>query len=531
MTDDTNSGVVTKDDSVAPDGPSRNDWISKLLHKEASTDQLPDRNVGITIGGGLKPPYDPYLLAGLTETNGTHATCVTKKARRACGFGIELEPYGDLSEEDASDEEYERAHEFWFGSGTKWKLGPTGSTHATPAEIFEKADQDHHAIGWDAIEIIYSGADTEPQGLSYVPAKSVRIREADDGGGPGHGFVQKRDGRTVFFGEAGDRHTAGDGANDEEVYVDKHTGDVFRGDGTNLPEDFTPANELLFYPSWHPNATNGYGIPNWIAETQTIINDNHARRVNGNRLKNGLQIDYVVVVEGGQLTETTRSNMGEWFEEMRESDKPELLYLEAEELSETGNLNGAGGGDISIRLEPAQHFNEEDETFSELRDRNMRDIARAHEVPIPALGEHDATNTNTREALRELDEEVIGPNQARREERIYRAIHQQALDVHDWKLSFKKGEIRDEQAETEMAAVVIDSVGEGLTVSQALELFPVDVEPDDSIGDMLLSEATAEPALMQALEDEVGGIATDAVNGELSAHRITVGGDAAEVDD
>ena len=530
MSDDTNSGVVSGG-STAPDS-SKSGYISKMLEKAVESGQLPDRNVGTTVGGGLSPPYDPYHLAGLMESSGTHAACITKKARRESGFGFELVPYGDITEEEASDEEYERAYEFWFGSDTKWKLGPTatGTAHATPDEVFEKAAQDHHAIGWDAVEILYSGADLEPQGLAYIPAKSIRQRKGEDGG-VGHGYVQERDGRTVYLAEAGDRHVDEDDPNGEEVYVDKYSGDIYRGSGADLPADFEPANEILFYPNWHPNATNGYGIPTWISEVQTILNDNEARRFNGQRLKNDLMMDYVVIVEGGQLTEWARDNLEGWFDEMRESDEPELLYLEAEELAEKVNLNGDGdGNDVSIRIEPAQHFNDEDESFGAYRERNMRDIARAHEVPLAALGEHDATNTNTREALRELDEEVIGPNQSRREERIYRTIHQQILDVHDWKLSFKKGEIRDEVKEAEIAATIVDAVGDALTAGQAIELFPVELEADETVDEMLLSEIGGDDGLAMALQDEISDQVDDGVNRVMVARRIDAGAQA-EADD
>ena len=496
---DSNSGVITATKSHADaDDAGRDDWISRKLGKAAETDQLPDRNVGTSIGGGLQPPYDPYLLAGLMEANGTHAACVVKKARREAGFGFKLEPYGDLSEEEASDEERERAESFWFGRDTKWQLGPTGTSRSTPDEIFEKAAQDHYSIGWDAVEVMYRGADLDAVGLAYLPAKSVRKRknpeDADDL--LGHGYVQKRDGKVRYFAEAGARQTSDDDPTDSEIYVDKKTGDVFEGSGTDLPDGFEPANEILYYPNWHPNAINGYGVPNYIAEVQAILNDVEARRFNGQRLRNDLQIDYIVKVEGGQLTSETRQNMREWFQEMRESDEPELLYLEAEELAEKADFNGTGDGDISIDLVPAQHFNDEDESFSEYRDRNRRDIAQAHEVPLPALAEHDSTNANTRDALRQLDENVIGPQQSRREERIYRVIHQQILGVDDWKLSFKRGDIRDPEMEADILATKLRAAGNAYTVNEVREA--VDLEPLDEQGDELFA-VTSDPILAEEL--------------------------------
>jgi hypothetical protein len=135
-----NSGVVSGDAKV-----------KSLLKQAAETDQLTDRTTGVGPGRGITPPYNPSSLASLLELNGVHAAAVAKKARREVGFGFEIENIETVDEEDASEEERQRAEEFWLGPTTKWKLGPTGTPFATPEEVVEKARQDWHAVGWGAL--------------------------------------------------------------------------------------------------------------------------------------------------------------------------------------------------------------------------------------------------------------------------------------------------------------------------------------------------------------------------------------------
>ena len=429
------------------------------------SDQLNERNIGITVGSGLSPPYPPGRLAALQELNGTHAVCVAKKAKRKVGYGFEIVPHPEA--DDPSEEERERAEEFWFGRGTNWKLGPKGTPAATPTEVLEKADQDYEGIGWHAVEIMYAGYDDEPQGMAYLPAKTVRVKKKHGAGAneqvAGHGYVQKRDGRTTFFGEAGDRHAEDIDGNADPTYVDKHTGEVFDSrEAMEADPDAEPANELLFIPQPHPN-TLYYGLPTWISEIQTMVADQEARRFNRERLSNDMILDYVIVVEGGQLSEDSREEIREHIDGLRRSDGPGALILEAEDLADSGFDVDS---DVTIRIEPMANFSEEDMSWTEFRTMNERDIAKVHEVPRQLLGHQDATNSNTEEAVREFIEDVIKPAQDRRAERLYRIIHQQILDVQDWTLSFVTKGGQNERREAEILATELGAGGQSLTVNE-----------------------------------------------------------------
>ena len=493
----------------------------------ASSDQLDERSIGITVGQGIATPYPTHQLAGLQELNGTHAVCVEKKSKREVGYGFEIVPHENVDPEDASEDERDRAENFWRSRETLWKLGPKGTARGTPTEMHEKARQDYHGIGWAALEIIYAEFDDEPAGMSYLPAKTVRVKKQRDGDGfideqiAGHGYVQKRNGQTRYFAEAGDRQNTDLNDNPDPRYVDRETGEVYNDIETMRNEGAKPANELLFIPNPHPN-TLYYGLPTWISEIQTMVADQEARRFNRERLENDLVMDYLIIVEGGELSEESRKEVREHIEGLRDGDGPGALILEADDLVDKGI--GVEDQNVKIRVEPAAHYGDEDMSFANYRDRNEKDIAKVHSVPLQLLGNHDATNANSEEAIREFTEDEIKPEQERYAERIYRVIHQQILDVNDWTINFVTKGARNQLEEAEIAKKTVDSVGQALTVNQALDLFSLDAR-DDAIGEMLMSEIGMSQSPGEVLDQRLTDVEETAA-ADKAADRIALGAEA-----
>lgn len=504
--------------------------MQKAADSADSTDQLDHRTAGVTVGNGIQPPYDPSVLAGFQELNGTHAIAIEKKAQREVSFGFNIVPHPRA--DDPSEEEREIIEEFWHGRSTKWKTGPKGTPAATPTEVLEKGRKDYHGIGWKALEIMYAGYDDDPVGMAYLPAKTVRVKEATDIGEDervaGHGYAQKLDGQTVYYAEAGDRHHEDINGNPDPTFVDKEAGDVYDSREALESAGGTPANELLFVPNLHAQ-TLYYGMPAWISEVQTMIADQEARRFNRKRVENDLMLDYVVIVEGGTLTEDARGEVREHIDGLRKGDDPGAWILDAEELTESPNemLSEGDASGTTIRVEPMAQFGNEDMSFERFREMNEKDIAKVHEVPLQLLGRHNATNSNSEEAIREFTQEVIKPAQDRFAERLYRVIHQQILGVSDWTIEFVTKGGTDEQRQTEIAAQTVKAVGSAMTVNQALGLFGMEPR-DDTIGEMLLSEIGGRggmgQAIQQEIDDRVNDAVDDAVTDAEAATRIQAGG-------
>jgi capsid portal protein len=448
------------------------------MQKAAETTQLADRHAGTTIGDGIEPPYPPHRLAALQELNGTHQVAVGKKAKREVGFGFEIVPHERA--DDPADAERDEAEAFWFGRESVWKIGPRGTMAASPTEVFELARQDWHGIGWLCIECIY-GADDSLQGLAHVPADEVRVRKADTAGGQvraGHGYVQKNDGETVYYGEAGDRSS---GENESATYVDQQNGTTH----DSLDDVADPANELIFIPNPSP-LSKYYGIPDWVAAIQTMVADQEAKRFNREFFEWDAMGQYFVIVENGKLDDDSREVVTEMIQGMREREGRRVATLESEELVE--DKMGDAAPNVNIRVEQIQQHSDEDMAFSEFRMLNEKEVAKVHELPPQLIGRLESSNRgNAKEMVRDFVESYIKPNQQTFAGRLYRIIHQQLLGIDDWTLSFHTHGAEDEKRQAEIAATKIKQAGSALAVNEVREM--VGEEPlEGPVGEMLLSE-------------------------------------------
>lgn len=493
--------------------------VDKALDRVAETTQLDERNAGITIGRGIEPPYPPSRLAALQEMNGTHAVAVAKKASREVGFGFDVVAHerADSPERD-EDAEWGDIDSFWNGRESIWKVGPKGTPVATPDEVFEQARQDFHGIGWLAIELIYT-ADDRLAGLAHLPAKTVRVRSDGDGSRTaGHGYVQKRDGDTVYFAEAGDRHREDVNGNDDSLYVNRENGEVTDDRPSN------PSNEILFIPNPHPNALY-YGIPTWVSEIQTMVGDHEARRFNREFFEWDAMGQYFVVVEGGTLTESSRDDVRNLVKSLREEEGRRVAVLEADELESNDiTLDGDDGGNARIRIEQLQNHGDEDMAFISYRERNEHDIAKVHEVPPQLVNNMgDSNRSNIKESIRDFTKEVIEPAQERFAGRLYSIIHQMIFDVDDWTLEFRTKGAENEREKAEVAATVIESIGRAMTVREARLEHGLKGKPEwmsDEFANTYLHELGGNESPGESLERALADVEESAVSKSRTQERI-----------
>lgn len=447
------------------------------LDKAAETTQLGDRYGGDTIGGGIKPPYNPGKLAALQEINGTHAIAIGKKAQREVGFGFDIVPHPRADNPERGGEGFDTVDSFWNGRDSVWRIGPEGTSTATPTEVFELSRRDYYGIGWLALELLY-GDDGVPQGLAHLPAKTVRKRK--DGSGAGYGYVQERKGETRYFGEAPDRATG-------DQYVDAESGDT----ADSVGNVSTPANDLIFVPNPSPISL-WYGVPDWVAEIPTMMADKAAKEFNGDFFEYDAIPQFLVIVEGGTLSEDAREDVRNMITKMREKEGRRVPVLDAEELADHGvDIDK----DVEIRIETITRQGDEDMAFSEFRKLNEHDVAKVHEVPPQLVGVMaDSNRSNIKEAIRDFTKEVIEPAQERFSNRLYRVIHQQALQVDDWTLEFETRGAENKRENAEVAATVVDSVGQAMTVREVRSEHGLTPQPEwmsDDLANTLLSELSA----------------------------------------
>lgn len=493
MSSDPDTPSTDKRDAYTEDGDAKVNvsTVTSDLVKDQSSTQLPERRVQ-THSYGIRPPYNPDRLAAFLERNETHAVSVRKKARYEVGFGFDIVPAADVDVDEADDLERAVVENFWRGSDSRWLTGPRETREpTTPSEVKELARQDHHAIGWEALEILVN-AEGVPVGLAHVPANTVRVRKpsGDETVDDVRGYIQKRNGKTRYFGVAGDRYRGldaeisgteddpevrytPDDTDEEPKFVDKETGDVVQGDASELPNG--PANELIFIRNPSP-IEQDYGIPDWVSSIRTIAADEAAKDYNREFFDNDTIPRFVIKVTGGELTEESKQDLKQMLHGLRE-ESHRAVILEVEKFE--AQLDE----EVEIELEPLGQGISEEMDFRLFRERNEHEIAKVHEVPPILIG---LTNSNYSDALvqkAEFATEVIGPEQHKFATRLYKTIHQTALGVDDWTVEYTLKGADQPKEDAEVARRKIQAVNGAIPVNRALDMigeeplsdeFPVD---------------------------------------------------------
>ena len=489
------------------------------MSKAEETTQLDERHIATDVGRGIQPPYNPETLAAFQELNETHQACIRKKARYEAGYGFDIVPHPSADEPNEDSESYQSVRDFWYGSDSRWQIGPEGTAMSTPEEVLELGRQDYHGIGWTSLEILVEG-DGTPVGLAHVPAATVRVRkttveereDADDIIESGHGYVQIRQGRRRYFGEAGDRY------GDDPKFVDKETGEV-ASDAGDLPNG--PANELIFIPNPSPLSLY-YGVPDWVAAMQTMGADQAAKEWNHDVFDNLGVPFYVIKVTGGTLTEDSKQELRELMDNLKGS-RYRTALLEVEEFKK----NELDGSDVEIKLVPVGSREDLDMEFQAFRERNEHEIAKVHEVPPILINVTSTSNRSNSDAqVQEFANDVIAPEQSKFESRLYTILHQQALGVDDWTIDFelRGGDNKKEEAqlaEQRVRAMRLAGVG---TVNEAREELGLDPF-DDERGEMTLQEFEAEFGA-----DGTGGDEAEAMRAKAAPPRENKIGERASID-
>jgi len=486
-TDSNNDGETRVSVSISTPGNAG------ALDKAAETTQLDERRIATDVGRGIVPPYNPETLASFQELNETHQACLRKKARYEVGYGFDIVAHPSADDPDPNGEAYKTVNGFWHGADSKWSIGPENTTAATPEEVLELSRLDYHGIGWAALEILVEG-DGTPVGLAHVPAVTVRVRktttEVETGDGEtteaikrGHGYVQIRQSRRRYFGEAGDRY------GDDKTFVDKETGET-ADTASGLPNE--PANELIFVPNPTPLSLY-YGIPDWVAAMRTMAADEAAQEWNHDIFEHLGIPHYAIKVTGGKLTEDSKDELRELQDNLK-GEPYRTAILEVNEFEQQNPLETEDGSDVEIKFEPLGAQTSNDMEFEAFRERNEHEIAKVHEVPPILINVTSTSNRSNSEAqVQEFAEDVIAPEQAKFEARLYRILHQTALGVDDWTIDFElRGADRPKEeaqlAERRVRAMRLSGVG---TVNEAREELGLPPR-DDEYGDMMLAEFEAE---------------------------------------
>ncbi|WP_226043490.1 phage portal protein [Natrinema sp. DC36] len=491
------------------------------LSKAENSTQLSDRRIR-THGAGIKPPYNPYRLASFHELNETLSTGIRKKARYEVGYGFSIATHTDVDEDEADDLEKEVIRDFWRGLDSRWQTKARQKAEpTTPSEVLELARQDYHLIGWCCLEIL-TDLEGKPVGLAHVPAKTVRVRkpqsrfdqprhpeegryvDGEVGEFASRGYVQVRDGRRRYFGEAGDRYrgldiqiTEGDGGSpkvryqnvedsEEPIFVDRETGDVVTESAQKLENG--PANELIFVTNPSPGGDD-YGVPDWVSAIRTITADEAAKDYNRDFFDNDTIPRMVIKVTGGELSEESRKDLRQMLNGLRE-ESHRAVILEVEKFIDDNALKTENGNDVEIEIKPLGQGISEEMDFRKFRKKNEHEIAKVLEIPPIKIGNTGTSNrSNSDQQDRDFALEVIQPEQYKFAERLYQILHQKAFGIRDWTIEFELRGADQPKEEAQMTEQRVRSMRLAgvATVNQVLEELGLPTR-DDEYGDMPLAQ-------------------------------------------
>jgi len=303
------------------------------------------------------------------------------------------------------------------------------------------------------------------------------------------GYVQVRDGRRRYFGEAGDRYRGmeaslaasgegepptvrytSDGSDAAPIFVDRETGDVVEGSAEALEN--APANELIFITNPNP-LTDDYGVPDWISATRTISADEAAKDYNADFFDNDTIPRFAIKVKGGELKEESKQDLRQMLNGLREESHRTVIL-------EVDKFETKIEEDVEIELEPLGQGISEEMSFEAFRQKNEHEIAKVLEMPPIKIGNTGTSNrSNSEQQDRDFALEVIQPEQHKFAQRLYQTLHQQALGVTDWTLEYELRGADQPKQDAEVARRKISAVRGAIPVNRALEMIGEEPLPDD----------------------------------------------------
>ncbi len=387
----------------------------------------------------LKPPYNPKWLAKIGEKSSILPQCVDALAKNIEGFGFDFEPGFDVEKVDADtqagyEDERERLRQWFENSTADYSFG----------ELRDRTRRDIEYIGWGAWEFMYSMAG-EFVGFEHLPARGLRLGRLSkelvavdrfyplaDGSGWEVRQSLKRvrllvqvadDGTKAWFKMPGDPRA-----------VVRRTGKIEKArmepaDYAKLdPKDNGPlyARPALFFGRYNPSGP--YPLPRWIGALIGLAGSRAAEEVNWEYLTNKSVPPMLLLISGGNLTDTSRDHITEKFEEVKGIDNfHKFAIVEAK-----GARSGTGGQALLdpnraqaptievVKLSDLQHG----DALFQVFDKNSRDKVRSS-VGLPPIftGETmDYTRATAAVSLEVAEQNVFRPERVMMDDRINRFV-------------------------------------------------------------------------------------------------------------
>lgn len=360
--------------------------------------------------GVAEPPYNLNKLVQVSEKSVPHFAAVDAKVANITRLGydfIETESTRDkMSEKTGEDKKKaqkkisraKRAINEWLKS-----LNDEDSID----EVLEKVIIDYYYTGNGYIEV--SRTATGAIGyIGHVPSTTVRVRKARDG------YIQIVGDKATYFRPFG------------KTYPNPLSGD-------------SSPNEMIHIKKYSP-LSGYYGIPEIVVAMMSVAGTELAQRYNLDYFHNKATPRYVVVLKGGNLSETAQKQVMEFFETGVKGTNHRSLYVP---------LPGdSADSKVSFEMKPVEAGVQE-ASFEKYIKMNNNFILMTHRVPVSKVGLAEGVSLAVaRDADKTFNEQVVKPMQSRIEDKINKVIHSDGSNMFNFK--FNELSLSDEDTQSKI---------------------------------------------------------------------------------
>jgi len=336
------------------------------------------------------PTFCPETWIGLSYHSTRLKRCVEAMARQSVGLGANAYvPKGNKPRRnlDAAAERDRRELQL---------LLDAPNPRIPTQEVLYRVESDRQSGGFGCLEILELGntAGGSILGLNHVRTTGVRIHKSRDLYLRTSPSGDSGSAKKTYFRRFGDPNPA-------HRYLDSEKGAFHPSWPASLPTS-RQATALLLVDNYSPMDEN-YGQPTAVSALTAIVSNHMIAMWNINFLNNNASIPLAVIVEGGQLSTTSR----EYIEAYLRAEGKGIRNTGRALILEPDAKSALGGVQVKIRLEPLQLGVQEDASFLKLREFNDEEIREAFGLASIFLGKDNSAQSRSAGAARQVSQEQV----------------------------------------------------------------------------------------------------------------------------
>lgn len=435
----------------------------------------------------IEPPFPLELLIQLSQVSNILPQCIEAMATNVGGFGYKLEPTVELPKEPEEGqleaEEQQLLNSMMEEKAKLENFFDFINYEESFNKIRKKTRTDYESVGFAFWEVLKNGIG-EPAGVEHIPSKSMRLCHLDSKytefkqkvkTGPTtietitrkkrfRNFVQIKGGKKVYYKEFNDPRM-----------IDANTGKLKENLTGKAREEFTEANEVIYFNRYNPNSP--YGLPRWYGQLLSLLGSRESEEVNLQYFDGKTVPPMVVMVKGGQLTDDSFKRVQQHFKSIKGKENfHSVLVLEAK--SSKNSNNPMAKNDVEIEIKPLTEAMNKDALFQEYDKNNQEKVRGSFRLPPLYVGKSEGYNRATAEVSRLIaEEQVFGPEREDFDFLINRLLVPE-LDVAYWNYSSNSPSTSNNKEMSEMIAELSKDSGLDINTARGLiaKVFNTEVE-------------------------------------------------------